>query len=418
MFDSGARRIVTSVLGRLTGGTLEIVDAHGSTRYGAGRAPAGVRPIDAGVVVHDPALYPRLLREGSVGLGESYADQWWDTDDLAAFLRLAHRNLARTHPRRDRVHRLARPFVDPIARFRRTDRRRDRENIHAHYDVGNDLFRRVLDDTMMYSSAIFETPDEPLEVASLRKVDRLAAMLQLTPGDHLLEIGTGWGGFAVHVAARYGCRVTTTTISDRQYEYARARVHEAGLDHLVTVRNDDYRDLRGTFDKVVAIEMIEAVDWRDYDAFFAKVRSLLSESGLCVMQAIVVPEASFDRTKHHTDFIKAAIFPGGGLPSVAALTAAANIGGGFALAGFDDFGLHYAETLRRWRANLVERRAELLALGFDRRFTRLWEFYFAYCEAGFDERYISVGQVAYAAPGRPSRPRPLAPPRTRCLSPV
>ncbi len=357
------------------------------------------------------------MREGSVGLGESYAERWWDTDDLAAFLRLAHRNLARTHPVRDRGHRFARSFVDPIARLRRVDRRRDRDNIHAHYDVGNDLFRRVLDETMMYSCAIFEEPGEPLAVASLRKVDRLATMLQLAPDDHVLEIGTGWGGFAVHAARRYGCRVTTTTISDRQYEYARSRVHRAGLDHLVTVRNDDYRDLRGTFDKVVAIEMIEAVDWREYDAFFAKVRSLLSENGLLVMQAIVVPEASFDRTKHHTDFIKAAIFPGGGLPSVAALTEAANVGGGFALVGFDDIGLHYAETLRRWRANLVERRAELVGLGFDDRFTRLWEFYFAYCEAGFDERYISVGQLAYAAPGWRSRPLPAGT-RVRRLSSV
>ncbi len=359
-----------------------------------------------------------LLREGSVGLGHSYADGAWDTDDLAGFLRLAHRNLARTHPLRDRIHRVARPFVDPVARLRSADRARDRANIHAHYDVGDELFRRVLDDTMMYSCAVFESAGEPLATASLRKVDRLAVMLQLGPGDRVLEIGTGWGGFAVHVARRYGCRVTTTTISDRQYEYASARVRDAGLEHLVTVRNDDYRDLRGSFDKVIAIEMIEAVDWREYESFFAAVRGLVADDALLVMQAITVPDAAFDRTKRHTDFIKAAIFPGGCLPSVAALSSAANLGGGFCLERFDDIGVHYGETLRRWRANLVERRAELAASGFDERFARLWEFYFAYCEAGFDERYISAAQFAFATPSWRPRARRPEPIRVRNLSPV
>lgn len=423
MVDSFARRIIVGLLTRLTGGTLEVVDEHGTQTFGDSgfgdrRPGAGPVPIDARVVVHEPRLYARLLRDGSVGLGESYAQRWWDTDDLAAFLRLAHRNLARTHPARDRVARRTRPLLDPLARLRSADKQRDSENIHAHYDVGNELFRRVLDETMMYSCAVFESPDEPLAVASLRKLDRLATMLQLTPDDHVLEIGTGWGGFAVHAARRYGCRVTTTTISEEQYRYAQARVHDAGLDRLIDVRYDDYRDLRGTFDKVVAIEMIEAVDWREYEMFFAQVRRLLSDSGLCVMQAIVVPDKSFDRTKHHTDFIKAAIFPGGCLPSVGALTKAANSGGGMALVRLDDIGVHYAETLRRWRANLVGRRDDLATHGFDDRFTRLWEFYFAYCEAGFDERYVSVGQLAYAAPGW--RPQPHAPsaPRVRHLSSV
>jgi cyclopropane-fatty-acyl-phospholipid synthase len=180
-------------------------------------------------------------------------------------------------------------------------------------------------------------------------------------------------------------------------------VRAEGLDHLVTVRHDDYRDLRGTFDKVIAIEMIEAVDWRDYDRFFAQCRELLSDAGLLAMQAIVVPDRSFDRTKHHTDFIKAAIFPGGCLPSVHALTAAAD-GCGLSLIHLDDIGLHYAETLRRWRANLARCREELLTLGFDERFQRLWEFYFSYCEAGFEARYISTVQVAFSTPTRGARP--------------
>ena len=406
MVESFAPRVVTAVLGRLTGGTLELVDENGAQRFGDGLARSGESPITARVVVHQSRLFARLLREGSVGLGESYADGWWDTDDLAGFLRLAHRNLARTHPVRDRIARRTRAFVDPLARLHAADKQRDVENIHAHYDVGNELFRRVLDETMMYSCAVFESAGDSLLAASLRKLDRLAAMLQLVPGERVLEIGTGWGGFAIHAARNYGCHVTTTTISQEQYEYARARVQAAGLEDQVTVRADDYRDIEGQFDKVVAIEMIEAVDWREYETFFRRVRSLLSDSGLCVMQAIVVPDGSFDRTKRHTDFIKAAIFPGGCLPSVGALTTAANVGGGLALVRLDDIGLHYGETLRRWRANLVGRRGELSALGFDRRFTRLWEFYFAYCEAGFDERYVSVEQLAYAALGWRPRPAP------------
>ena len=233
-------------------------------------------PMHAVVTVHEPRLYARLLREGSVGLGEAYADGWWDADDLTTFLRLAHRSLARTHTVRDRAHRVAGPLIDPIARLRPTDKQRDRTNVRAHYDLGNELFQHLLDETMMYSCAVFESP------ARLARGPRRwpsstgsPASSQLAPDDHVLEIGTGWGGFAVHAAGSYGCHVTTTTISAEQFEFARARVRDAGLEHLVTVRPDDYRDIDGTFDKVIAIEMIEAVDWREYDAFFAQCRDLL-----------------------------------------------------------------------------------------------------------------------------------------------
>ena len=395
--DSVARAIFDHVLPRIRGGTIEVTDAWGAARVVAA-ARAGEPALCARVTVHEPRLYTRLLREGSVGLGESYADGWWDTDDLPALLRLALRGLTRTHPALDRAHRVLRPVVDPIARLRRGDKHRDAANVRAHYDVGNDLFERVLDETMMYSCGVFASPADSLATASIAKLDRIATMLRLAPGDRVLEIGTGWGGFAVHAATRYGCQVTTTTISERQYAYASRRVHDAGLADRVCVRNDDYRDLQGTFDKIVAIEMIEAVDWREYDAYFARLRALLTDDGVVGLQAIVVPDHSFDRTKHHTDFIKAAIFPGGSLPSVGALTRSARRAG-LGLAHLDDIGMHYAETLRWWRANLADRRAELSTLGFADRFLRLWDFYFAYCEAGFDERAVSVAQLAYASPG-------------------
>ena len=313
------------------------------------------------VRVHDPRVYSRILREGSVGLGESYADGWWDTDDLSGFLRLAHRSLARTHTARDRVHRWLRPVVDPVARRRRADKDRDaaqrqrplrpRQRVLPADPRRNDdvLVRRVRTADGFAGRGVACTSSIVWPTSS-----------QLAPGDRVLEIGTGWGGFAVHAATHYGCHVTTTTISQRQYEFAQRRVANAGLEDRVTVLADDYRDLGGTFDKIIAIEMIEAVDWREYDTFFAHCRRLLDDAGALAMQAIVVPDESFDRIKLHTDFIKTAIFPGGCLPSVGALTAAAD-SNGFSLAHLDDIGLHYGETLRRWRRNLTDARDDSTA---------------------------------------------------------
>jgi cyclopropane-fatty-acyl-phospholipid synthase len=400
-----ARAIVTRLLDHLRGGAIDLVEPSGLAQFGETDQVGPGSSIHARIDIHDARVYERLLREGSIGLGESYADGWWDTDDLASFLRLALRNLRPLSERHDALHRLATPLVDPIARLRRADADRDARHVRAHYDLGNDFFRRVLDETMAYSCAIFDAPGITLTNASTAKFDRLACALDLSPGDHLLEIGTGWGGFALHAAERYGCLVTTTTISPAQHEFATERVRAAGLDRQITVLDSDYRDLHGTFDKAVAIEMIEAVDWRDYDTFFESMRHLLSDNGALAMQAIVVPDKSFDRLKRHTDFIKAAIFPGGCLPSIGALTAAANRTG-LTLRNVDHIGRHYGETLRRWRANLNEMKTDLPALGLDARFGRLWDFYFAYCEAGFDEHYIGAAQLLYSA--RELSPRPTA----------
>jgi len=350
------------------------------------------------VDVHDPRTYARVLREGSIGLGESYADGWWDADDLTAFLRACHRRSARFHPVLDPLHRAVSPLLDPVARLRRPDPGRDARNVRAHYDLGNDMFEHILDETMAYSCGVFEHPGASLEAASTAKLDRLGRMLELTPDDHVLEIGTGWGSFAVHAAQRYGCRVTTTTISERQLEFARRRVRAAGLDDRVEVLGVDYRELQGTFDKAIAVEMIEAVDWRDYEEFFRACRARIRDDGLLVLQAIVIGDDAFDRTKRSTDFIKATIFPGGCLPSVGALTRAATRHAELRLVHLDDIGTHYPETLRRWRTNLLEQRASLARIGLDERFVRLWSFYFSYCEAAFEELYLTDVQVAFATP--------------------
>ncbi len=392
-----ARTVLNQLAARVRGGSLSIVDDF-ATAETVGRAPVPtVGSIDVHLHVHDPRFYERLLRQGSIGLGESYADGWWDTDDLTGLLRLALRSIRPTHTLRDRAHRLATPLLDPISRLRPSSAARDEEQVRAHYDLGNEFFQRLLDDTMAYSCAIFERPDTVLADASRAKFDRIARLLDLKPGDRLLEIGTGWGGFALHAAQHYGARVTTTTVSARQYEFVQTRVADAGLSELITVLDRDYRDIEGTFDHAVAIEMIEAVDWRDYETFFGSVSDRLVPGGRLAMQAIVVPDAQFDRLKRHTDFIKAAIFPGGCLPSPEALQRAAEPHG-FRQTQLDEFGRHYAETLRRWKRNLETITPELVArpqLGLDRRFSRLWDFYFSYCEAGFDESYIDVVQALY-----------------------
>ncbi len=398
MKPTTARLLAHRLFAQVRGGTLRVLDPPGTRAFGR-PGPSSQTQLEAAITVHDPRFYERLLAERSIGLGESYADGWWDADNLTAALRLAHRGLSRTHPLLDRVHRAITPVVDPITRRRRPDQKRDRSNVRAHYDLGNDLFQRFLDPTMMYSCAVFDAPGQTLEDASRAKLARLARLLELGPDDRVLEIGTGWGGFAIYAAREHGCHVTTTTISAEQHEFATRRVREAGLDHRITVLDADYRDLDDTFDKVVAIEMIEAVDWREYDRFFERCRALVADDGLVVLQAITVPDTSFDRVKRGTDFIKAAIFPGGCLPSVAALSDA-GARHGLTLTRQDDIGLHYAETVRRWRANLDAARAELAALGYDERFVRQWDFYFSYCEAGFEERYVGDVQLLFVAPDR------------------
>jgi cyclopropane-fatty-acyl-phospholipid synthase len=415
---SARSRIARAAVGRLvrraSGGPFALLDdsQDGAPRLVAASA-GGVAADGRRVVVHDPAVYERVLRGGSTALGESYADGAWDTDDLTGLLRVLLRSVRPGHVWRDGLHRGVSPIVDPVLRLRRPDLDRDARQVRAHYDLSNDFFARLLDETMAYSCAVFDRPGQSLADASRAKFDRIADLLDLHETDHLLEIGSGWGGFAVHVARTYGCRVTTTTVSERQFAFARALVDESGVGDRVTVLDADYRTLQGRFDKAVAIEMIEAVDWRDHDEFFRRVRSLLADDGAFAVQAIVASDAAFDRLKHRRDFINTVIFPGGCLPSVRALSTAAARTGDLALCRRRDLGPHYGETLRRWRANLNAATPELPALGLDERFGRLWRFYLAYCEAGFDERYISVQQLLFATPGFATRdgrqPRPAVP---------
>ena len=386
-----AARFLRFMASRLRGGSLVVVDDTGTRRFGSGLP-------EVTMVIHDQSVYWSTLLQGSVGLGRDYADGLWDCDDLTLLTRVLNRGLRPVTAVQDRVGQAVGASTDWLRRLRPPTKHVDRNNIQSHYDVSNDFFALMLDETMMCSAAMFTEPGMDLGEAQRVKLDRLCIKLGLGPEDNVVEIGTGWGGFACHAAANYGCRVTTTTISDAQFRYSSKRVVEEGLADRVTVLNSDYRDLDGTFDKLVSIEMIEAVDWRQHDTFFRTCAGLLHDQGLMAIQAITVEDGSFERAKNGTDFVREFIFPGGCLPSLEAITRSLRRASPLVVVDIEDIGRHYAETLRRWDQQVVGHPDEVTALGLDTRFQRLWHFYLCYCEGAFLERHISDVQMVMAMP--------------------
>jgi cyclopropane-fatty-acyl-phospholipid synthase len=398
---AAARAIVHRVLGLVEGGTITVEDGS-STRTFTATGPDRYRRehLIALVVVRDPRFYRAVVRGGSSGLGEAYRQGWFEVDDLTVLLRLLARVMRRIEPVRQRAHQLARPIAEPIRRRRRADPGRDRDNIAAHYDLGNEFFELFLDETLSYSAGVFERREATMAEASVAKIDRLCRALDLRPGQRVVEIGTGWGAFAIHAARHYGVDVVTTTLSAEQHRVAAARVSEAGLEDRVEVRLDHYRDLRGRFDALVAVEMIEAVDWRELGDFLAHCAGLVGPDGAVAYQAIVTTPQRWSRARVTEDFIKSHVFPGGNLPSVPSILDAATSRTDLSLVDLTDLGPDYGETIRRWRAELHRRDDEVRALGLDDAFLRLWDFYLAYCEAGFEERQVSVVQMVLERPGR------------------
>jgi cyclopropane-fatty-acyl-phospholipid synthase len=347
----------------------------------------------------DPAFYRKVALGGSVGAGESYMDGDWRVDDLTQVIQTLVHNRDALDAMEGGLASLAVPVLKLFERMRRNTREGSKRNILAHYDLGDRLFSRFLDPTMMYSSAVFEHEDQTLDEAAVAKLDRICRKLDLGPGDHLLEIGTGWGGLAIHAARTTGCRVTTTTISDNQYAHAKQAVVAAGLDDRITVLDCDYRDLDGTYDKLVSVEMVEAVGHQFLDQYIQKCASLLKPDGLFLMQAILIEDHRYLQARDSVDFIKRHVFPGSFIPSVGAITESAARGTDLKLSHFEEFGDSYARTLQVWRERFLARWDELSSLGYSEEFRRLWEFYLCYCEGGFRERSISVGQFVYARPG-------------------
>jgi cyclopropane-fatty-acyl-phospholipid synthase len=385
-----ARALVLALLGRIPEGELTVWE-HGK-RFVLGRGDP-----KAAVWINSPRAWMLLLR-GSRGMADGYIDGIWEADELSSVVRVAARNVQVLDRWRRRMT-VARVPLQALRGLRRANSRaRSRHDIAAHYDLGNDFFALMLDETMMYSCAYFPHAEATLAEASRAKLERVCEKLDLSAGDHVLEIGTGWGGFAIYAASTRGCRVTTTTISRAQYEHARRRVERAGLGHLVTVLCEDYRDLRGRYDKLVSIEMIEAVGWRNLGGFFARCSQLLRPSGVMLLEAIVIDDRAYEVEKASRSFIRSYIFPGGSLPSVEAIARCVATHTDLRIAGLEELTPHYVETLRRWGRNFDASAERLTRLGYGERFQRLWRFYLAYSEAGFAENRIGVVQTLLAKP--------------------
>jgi cyclopropane-fatty-acyl-phospholipid synthase len=383
-----ARRLVFARLADVREGLLRIREAGEVFTFGAERTGP-----DAAVTVLDPAFYSEIAFGGSVGAGESYMLGHWQADDLTALLRLMLRNRKALDSMEGDLAALAALVRRAAHWLHRNTRAGSRRNIAAHYDLGNDFFELFLDETMMYSCALFERPEMSLAQASTAKLDAICRKLALGPQDHVLEIGTGWGGFALHAARRAGCRVTTTTISPAQYEFARERVRAAGLDDRITVLLEDYRDLEGTYDKLVSIEMIEAIGHEYFGEFFRRCAARLVPGGPMLLQSITIAEDHYARARDEVDFIKRYIFPGCCIPSTGSLVQAMSASTDFRVLDVEDIGPHYATTLARWRENFLARLNDVRALGYSDVFARMWEFYLCYCEAGFAERALGDVQM-------------------------
>lgn len=391
LIDRTARRLLTAQLGGLRG-TIRLQESGAMTAYGT------ENDLEATLVVQQPRFFRRAVLGGTLSVAESYLEGDWDCDDLTALFRIFIRNRAAADQFDRGPARFAGLLHRLVHRLRDNTRAGSRRNIAAHYDLGNDFYRLWLDDTLAYSSGIFAAPGATMHAASTEKFDRVCRKLDLRPDDELLEIGTGWGGFALHAAGQYGCRVTTTTISQQQLSAARERVAAAGLADRVTLLESDYRDLQGRFDKLASLEMIEAVGRRHFDAYFQCCGKLLRPDGTFVLQAIVMPERGYEQYLRSVDFIQRYVFPGGCLPSVGAILESVGRTTDMRLVHAEDFAPHYAETLRRWRANFHRRLDEVRALGYDDRFIRLWDYYLCYCEAAFEERAVGVVQLQFDKP--------------------
>ena len=390
--DTVARRGVHARLATLHDGTIDIMEGGRRQRYGAGSGLA------VELTVHDPRFYSDLAFGGSIGAAEAYMQGHWTVSDLTALVRILLQNRDVLDGMESGAARLTAPLQKALHWLNRNTRPGSRRNISAHYDLGNELFRLFLDPTMMYSSAIFERPDMTLEEAQLARLDRICRKLDLRPGEHLLEIGTGWGAMAIYAAKHYGCRVTTTTLSQRQRELAVERIAAAGLSDRITVLLEDYRDLAGTYDKLVSIEMIEAVGHEFYDAYFGTCSRLLKPEGVMALQAITIADQRYEAARRSVDFIQRYIFPGSCIPSVAAMTQSVARATDLKLVHLEDIGPHYATTLRQWRKNFFDNIEAVRALGYPESFIRMWEFYLCYCEGGFEERAIGDVQMLLAKP--------------------
>jgi cyclopropane-fatty-acyl-phospholipid synthase len=394
IIDKVARKIIFSHFNRIKEGEITVIENSAHITFGEITANF---PVKATIEVQNPKMYLDIVAKGLNGSADAFIKGWWTCDNLTNLVRIFTRNRDAANQFESGIANLAIWIMKLSHSCRRNNLKESLRNIHAHYDLGNDFFSTFLDDTRMYSCAIFSKPESSLHEASITKIDRICKKLNLSPADHLLEIGTGWGGFALHAAKHYGCRVTSTTISKEQFVFTENLIKENGLQNQVTILKKDFRQLDGQFDKLVSIEMIEAVGYKLYKTFFQKCSQLLKPEGLLLIQAITITDNLFEESKDFIDFIKQYIFPGSCIPSITALCTAAT-SSDIKLFHLEDITPHYARTLKEWRINFLKNNKQVKDLGFTNAFIRMWLFYLCYCEGGFIERQIGNVQMVFTKP--------------------
>ena len=389
------RKLLLKQLSKLENGSLRIVEPGGDHRFGK-RTPDCA--LAATVHVGNAQFFADVAFGGTVGAGEAYIRGLWRCDDLTSLVRIFLRNRDLMNGMDSRWALFTKPFLKAFHALNRNSKEGSARNISAHYDLGNDLYELMLDETMMYSCAIYPRPQASLHEAQVAKLDAVCQKLALAPQDHLVEIGTGWGGLAIHAAANYGCRVTTTTISREQHDYAKAKIEKLGLANRITLLFQDYRDLQGQYDKLVSIEMVEAVGADFLETYLAKCSSLLKPSGTMLLQAITIQDQLYERALGQVDYIQRFIFPGSFIPSITAITTAASEATDFKVSHLEDIGPHYAATLRHWRERFFANLPAVRKLGLNDGFARMWEFYLCYCEGGFMERALGDVHILLSKP--------------------
>ena len=385
-----AQRLIYQQLDKIVNGEIIVRDGRDELYFGK---TTDDFPHPVHITVSDNSFYIDVAFGGSSGSGEAYMKGSWKCSDLLSLIRIFLRNRHVLDAMDYRLTRLKGPLHKLGHMLNKNTKEGSKKNICAHYDIGNDLFKLFLDPTMMYSSAYFKHEDMSLSQASIAKLDLICQKLQLDKEDHLLEIGSGWGGLAIHAATHYGCRVTTTTISDEQYVLAQQLIMDAGLDDRITLLKQDYRDLTGTYTKLVSVEMIEAIGHQYMNTYFDKCSSLLADDGIMLLQAITIADQYYESALKDVDFIKKFIFPGGFLPSVSTLCNSIATVTDMKLFHLQDIGPHYAKTLNAWRQRFFDNVNEIAKLGYPDEFVRLWDYYFCYCEGGFIERDIGTVQM-------------------------
>ena len=393
--DRWCRNLFIEKLEKLEIGEIQLIDTDGSHSFGS---PEKNNPLTVAINVTDQRFYSDIAFGGTVAAGEAYIQGYWSCSNLTDLIRIMIGNRHILEQMEGNLSLFKNAFLRLAHWLNRNSQAGSRRNIEAHYDLGNEMFELFLDPTMMYSCAYYPDENTSLEQASLAKLQRICDKLQLNESDHVIEIGTGWGGFALYAAKNYGCKVTTTTISQQQHDWAHQRILEAGLEDKITLLMEDYRDLQGTYDKLVSIEMIEAVGHQYLDTYFAKCSSLLKPEGIMLIQSITIADQQYDRAIKSVDFIQRFIFPGGFIPSISAITNSVKQSTDMRLFQLEDIGPHYATTLRDWRQRFFDNIESIKALEYSKEFIAMWDFYLCYCEAGFLERVLGNAHLVFIKP--------------------